>query len=356
MCCEVLCCEVQEILNILVSEDAKYLQRLFDFLNSENKLDHYLAGYFEKVLEMLFRRMTVPMMKYLNSSGLPLLELFLMHMENFSIMQIVQRLMLPHIPFNNGLDCDDIPEDDKDLYKCNWSSQEKSCQLLFNTMLDTLQCEVPLHISDLLITVLQLSPPETAIVQFLCREDCVRKLLDNAVVSKADIINPDDEFHLDASKSLAAISVLESLLSRLLEVSLPYDQTLNEDCGTDVSELERVKTNIGVICDVIGPFINSIQCVLKDYLQNDVCSKTYNQSKNLSPRLGHRGLQLVKFVETALRIGDKFVDQIVIDSELLKTCLGLFFKFECNSVLHLSIQRIFVAIIESDRDRRYSFL
>ena len=60
MSCEVICCEVPEILNLLVLDrDGFYLKKLLSFLDqTEPGLDNYLAGYFEKILEMLFRRMT----------------------------------------------------------------------------------------------------------------------------------------------------------------------------------------------------------------------------------------------------------------------------------------------------------
>ena len=78
MSCEVICCEIPKILQAIVEDyDEKFLAKLFSFLSREEKLDNYLAGYFEKILEMLFRRMTVTMMRYFNTRGLELLRLFL---------------------------------------------------------------------------------------------------------------------------------------------------------------------------------------------------------------------------------------------------------------------------------------
>eukprot|EP01035_Chromulina_nebulosa_P038393 gene38393-51860_t len=97
--CEIICSEVPQILNNLVEEfDCALLDKLFSFLSiadddnsdEKNKLDYYLSGYFEKILEMLFRRMTVPMMRYFNAAGITLFKKFLHHIDNYSIMQIVQ--------------------------------------------------------------------------------------------------------------------------------------------------------------------------------------------------------------------------------------------------------------------------
>lgn len=103
MSCEVLCCEVPEIMDVIVEHDnGRFLDQLFAILEPDTPINHYLAGYFEKVLEVLFRRKTIKMMAYLNQKGVPLLKLFLKHIDNYSIMQIVQRLLLPHIPFSMG--------------------------------------------------------------------------------------------------------------------------------------------------------------------------------------------------------------------------------------------------------------
>ena len=100
--CEVFCCEVTNILETLVNGyEGKYFDRLFSILTLDSPLDHFLAGYFEKILAILFRRMTEPVMTYLNRGGMALLHKFLVHIDNYSVMQIVQRLMLPHIPFSN---------------------------------------------------------------------------------------------------------------------------------------------------------------------------------------------------------------------------------------------------------------
>ena len=123
MSCEVICCEVPEIIKEIVEENSEsYLEQLFSILDGELSLDCFLAGYFEKILEMLFRLNTVLLMRFLNSRGLMMLRRFLRHIDNYSIMQIVQRLMLPHIPFANPSDTELTSiEDVHEMYQCRWS-------------------------------------------------------------------------------------------------------------------------------------------------------------------------------------------------------------------------------------------
>ena len=101
MSCELFCCEIPEMLHYLKNDsEDKIIKRLFSILDSKDPLDNYLAGYFEKVLEMLFRKLTAPVMRLLNTEGTALLTKFLGHIDNYSVMQLVQRLLLPHIPFS----------------------------------------------------------------------------------------------------------------------------------------------------------------------------------------------------------------------------------------------------------------
>ena len=398
--CEIICSEVPQILCNLVEEfDCALLDKLFSFLSISNdednaektKLDYYLSGYFEKILEMLFRRMTIPMMRYFNAAGIALFKQFLHHIDNYSIMQIVQRLMLPHIPFSNSPELDSIPyEEIRQRYQCHWSYLPEACKLLFDKMFDVPAMEadcgsaadIPLHVSDLLITVLQLSPPETLVIKFLCEPACINKLLfyacwDASEVSAQDrpsssssrspspVPQPAElETSLPMSNiSLSAISVLESLISRLFESSLPMeravDPTTNEvqlvDLEAEQAHIAHIKTVIESISVEIVPYISQINAILRGFLSSSSAAGSksiFDQSKRNSPRLGHRGLQLVKFIESVVRVGVEVMDVALCENEVFKTCIQLFFKYESNSLLHLSVQRILIHVIEGDQHTR----
>ncbi len=354
MSCEVICCEIPEILNCLVDHfDSLYLNKLFSLLESSVKLDNYLSGYFEKILEMLFRRMTIPMMKYLNCEGPNLLIKFLNHMDNYSVMQIVQRLMLPHIPFSNQSDMETLPyEEIREHYQCNWSYIDECCGLLLDCLFDHSNVDTPLHVSDLLITVLQLSPPETLVIKRLCDRESVVKLLSFCVADDADVPAVASAFSASASTSLAAISVLESLISRLFESSLPFEQNSVREVDND--NFASVKASIDCLCEEFIAFVPALNGILRLYITASPCDYLCNQSKIVVPRIGHRGLQLVKLIESVVRLGNPDVDRCMCEKGLFQTCLDLFFHFHGNSLLHLSVQRIFITIIESDyHSRRY---
>ncbi|RYG60847.1 hypothetical protein EON64_19025, partial [archaeon] len=201
MSCEVLCCEVPELLQLLVNaDDHAFLAQLLRLLEHEGELNCYLAGYFEKILEMLFRTMTRDLMDYFNryceihspveplaleegeeGEDTRLFERFLRHVSNYSIMQVVQRLLLPHIPFNAPPDLLPQGADGTHEPACLWSFSGRVCRLLVSEMLTSPHTEVSLHVSDLLITVLQLSPPDTVLVRHLCTDSVLHRLFSLAV-------------------------------------------------------------------------------------------------------------------------------------------------------------------------------
>lgn len=353
MSCEVFCCEIGEILHVLVeSAGGKHLVLLFSFLELEPPLDHHLAGYFEKVSELLFRRMTVPVMRYVNTGGIRILESFLRHMDSYSIMQIVQRLMLPHIPFSINSDPESLHPNESQNYQCNWSYSEETCALLCARMLEIGNVDVPSHISDLLITVLQLSPADALILSHLCQKQCVESIIAAAIVDDTDTATPGGIPTPVQCVGLAAISVLESMVLRLGETAGPFsDEAVQRDASVS-AELQQIKESVENFLSALLPYLPKINEQLQAYATSEPCGTITGQTKRIYPRLGHRGLQLVKFVESLVRLTNVAFDAHLCSSGVLASATELVFCFELNSILHLSIQRVVLMIIEGGPARR----
>jgi len=399
MSCQVFCCEIPELLQIFQEDsENKLLNRLFSILDSTSPLDPYLAGYFEKTLGVLFRRLTITLMSYINRDGITLLLNFIKHIDNYSIMQVIQRLMLPHIPFSvQGQDGGD-GEDDKDdkdtdlspedliLTHCHWSYFEKTPSLLLEQMLcgrvkneienNENMCgqvghtegttdesngdsgsgpgpdgfDIPAHIADLLITVLQLSPAESPLLINICDVKCLESLLGAAMTNSINIntnlnTNHITQSHTDPSTSsplwvltddtqcvsASALTVFESIISRLSEAlvllnNINHNDSMNgnvDDNGNDIDnsmnsdtmDMEEnqhllqqaaevsllINLNIEHVCTSIKPFVSQLAGELKLYVDRPI-GMLLLQSKMHQKCLGHRGLQLVKLVETIFRL------------------------------------------------------
>jgi hypothetical protein len=273
-------------------------------------------------------------------------------------MQIIQRLMLPHLPFAAPTGDDDGPISGSNgsgsLDHCNWSFLDETCELLVNKMLQPSHPDVPLHISDMLITVLQLSPPETLLVKYLSKTSSIQQLLKAATLSSDEtneaVVTPEVQSNI----ALAATSVLESLISRLYESGFP----LSNPTESDISQAEQelfilVNEQLNTICEEIAPETTRITNVLVRTLANSQREETYLNfpTKKACPRLGHHGLQVVKLVEALTRVGNLTLDQAFCDHRLFEVCLEIFLAYEYNSIMHLSIQRIFVNVFEGATNR-----
>ena len=68
MSCEVLCCEVGAMIDLLVeARGGALLDQLFSVVTASAPVTNRLAGYFEKVLNVVFRRKSVSLMQYLDT-------------------------------------------------------------------------------------------------------------------------------------------------------------------------------------------------------------------------------------------------------------------------------------------------
>jgi len=244
--------------------------------------------------------------------------------------------MLPHIPFVQvqNYDSDNIKDNDIEQ-QCSWSFSEETCALLCSYMSKAKDPDVPSHISDLIITVLQLSPPDTAILTYLCQNKCIESLLTCAFYNLANCELEHHAAHL--SISLAAISVLESLISRLCESLVSYEDSQNSPHENDHQLIQQTKEDIEKICQCIHKYLPELATQLTYYNESSPSGEIFTQSKSLFPRVGHRCLLLVKFVESIVRVHDPVMDKLLCDAGVLKISLDLMFTFELNSLLHLSV-------------------
>jgi hypothetical protein len=101
--CEIICCEVSNILEVLAPpSDHSHLRLLFSILEAPAPLDVRAAGYLEKVVTVLLKHKCPAIIECINEGGLDWFRLFIRHMSNFSVMKILRRLLLPRDVALNG--------------------------------------------------------------------------------------------------------------------------------------------------------------------------------------------------------------------------------------------------------------
>jgi hypothetical protein len=226
--------------------------------------------------------------------------------------------MLPHIPFSMTADSDGALVDDGLTTQCKWSFSEEFCKLLCNRMVMEGHIDVPSHISDLLITVVQLSPPDSLVILNLCEVECLDRLIVAAICRDTDIATLESPNSLRGCVSLSCISVLESLISRLSESLAPLEegdqQTMTKEDHARIFKIS--KSCIERVCMVLKVYFPDLYSQLNQYLDHESLpsSEMLTQSKIKFPRLGHRGLQLVKLIEAVVRFGEEDVDMLLCSS------------------------------------------
>ena len=207
MACEVICCEIKGIIDILVdgfipsfeekedkpdTDRKRILDLLFSILydSKSREIDNYRAGYFEKILSILFRNRPKEIAQYLNDGGgkgnVTLMSALFRHLYSHSLMQIVQRLLLPQPPvppqnpavieqsnecenlFNDTLEGAGI--DPFDSFRCNWSESEIALQMILDCLIGNKTTDIKIEVdeerklnlyqnaSEVLITIIQNSP------------------------------------------------------------------------------------------------------------------------------------------------------------------------------------------------------
>jgi hypothetical protein len=285
MACEIICCEINGILSaladghvVLIEQEQQHSneeivpslshdgvevvvdappRRILDLLFSvlfttpAGELDDYRAGYFDKILSVLFRRRPLEMTRYMNTGGsasrggrTALMKAILTHLYSHSIMQIAQRLLLPLRPVpqksqqeqedeQNDGHGDDLlmntleMNDDGPTFECDWSSAPEALDMLLSMLMgvspndnngdtDTVDEEHQLNLSqnasEVLITIIQHSLLSSNTMLTLTSTENISKL-----VTAATTVRTGDGTFFSPHESLltSAMNVLESLILQL---------------------------------------------------------------------------------------------------------------------------------------------
>ena len=410
MACEIICCEINSIIDILVDghiptdepvkgevEDqhetavevtAKdpvsppILHLLFSLLSDTNigDMDDYRAGYFDKILSVLIRKRPKALSAYINEGGVTLMTNMCNHLYSHSIMQIVQRLLMPPPSssfLNNEHDSYEEDENVNSLFQCQWSEFPESIELLLDSLIvsnneDDLHLQKSQNASEVLITVIQNSPLTSPTLLALTTEPIMGQ-----IVKAACTLEDGVDFSPHDSSLTCAMNVLESLVLQLggygsvgtaLETSAEDDDEGEDRPEEDPAADGNEDTSITLeVCKVLksAQEVASADTLIKhlpDLLQAICALLRHPSTKNWrSPMqfakdeqqalLGMSRLRIVRLVESLVLLGNPFVDKVLCESECLSICLDLFWEFQWCSMLHQSVANLLVHVFEGANER-----
>ena len=435
MACEIFCCEIDGIVNLLVdaeveetktdetnnddsnntnnkqqSSHTKLLDLLFSVITDTpvGALDDYRAGYFEKLLRVLLKKRPTAMADYLRDNKTRLIPAMLQHLYSHSIMQIAQRLLLPHrpTPKKNGEDGDGKDEDDDDddnnnnnnesalltppegdddepietclEIKCEWSTSEQAIEILLDSMIGPLNSnnssengcalasnheqeqslDLSLNASEVLITIVQNSMLSSNQMLNLTSTPVLTRIMKAATTLRPD----PNVFSYHESLLTSAMSVLESLILQLGgygavgTMSLVEDTTMEEDNNKMQDEDDEetngpLIANLSSMIDILPTLLEKLSELLTHPSTSEW--KTYSQvhKQEPQPMLGSSRLRIVRVLEALVLLGDPDVDQKLVQSDCLEICLDFFWEFQWCSMLHQSVANLLVHVFEGGNVR-----
>ena len=421
MACEVICCEINSIIDIVVdgvvveanekdqveedNNDAvevstKKSHRILDVFFSllyktrAGELDDFRAGYFDKILSVLFRKRPKAMSAYMNEGGgkeaVTLMTAMMDHLYSHSIMQIVQRLLLP--PPSSFLTKDeDDDDDDSDkngdfeddtrdsLFQCHWCELPEAIDLLLNCLIvpvDTtssqeeqdMQLSKSQNASEVLITVIQNSPLTSTTLLSLTTDPIMGR-----IIKAACTLEDGADFSPHDSPLTCALTVLESLVLQLggygsvgtaLETA-EEGVSCNGDAVTNGDEDSSLHLEEGVEVLKVFPELANAEtliCHLPELLQSlgdllcHPSTKTWLSPMQFSKSeeqalLGLSRLRIVRLIESLVLLGNPQVDVLLCESDCLSICLDLFWEFQWCSMLHQSVANLLVHVFEGANGR-----
>ena len=428
MACEVICCEITGVIDTIVdgripaqaddpahdvvSSDASgenaevtlnntrpktILDLLFSMLydSQPGEVDDYRAGYFDKVLSVLFRKRPQALSAYVNEGGgrgnATLMKAMFKHLYSHSIMQIVQRLLLPQPPLPQRSEEDLEKEEGDELYsdtleaaadldgmgafRCNWSESQEALELLLECLVvndpaieataeseEERQLSLCQNASEVLITIIQNSPLTSPTLNTLTTDPVMEQL-----IIAASHLDEGKEFSPHDSSLTCTMNVLESLILQLGgygsvgTVMLPEDEEGEEGVegiemqdGIQFSQPGNPRQEIATSATLIShlPVMLSNLCKLLLHPSSKQWESPMQFSKTEPQKiLGSSRLRIVRLLESLVLLGDPNVDSLLCESNCLEICLDLFWQFQWCSMLHQSVANLLVHVFEGANAR-----
>lgn len=407
MACEVLCCDVSDIIDMLAIgsfEGTLHLEALLSIAKTKGPVEPRLAGYFEKVLGLMLRRKFIDVVTLIRSQGLDVFDGLARHLASFSMMQAMLKLLVPQIIAVDGAAHLESPEEDEDADSQNepcvrsvaWDSEPPVARILINTLADPTAAE---HVTELLLCALRHCGADSEFSANMSSASSVQQLID---LVKAQARTP---MKADASVVLGAVCVLELIVHhceqnectrRITELSCELFPSSVEEgspagngasaaaaAGTAAEQrasfLRERSSNVGALVCTLIPWVGEQLSADLDRpgtalfgaseplpSPSPPASLTSMPSPSPPPSplrplesvptedkdgrrtLGALRFQLIRLVEAMVKLNSSDVDVALSKHDILPACLRLFFDFPFHSMMHRSVTAIVLTILDGD--------
>jgi hypothetical protein len=346
------------------------LDQLFSVVTASAPVTNRLAGYFEKVLNVVFRRKSVSLMQYLDTKAQPLFCDFCRQLHNHSIAQSLRLLLLPAVQLPRdesaviGFQIDGTEPLRSSVLECSWHIDPGILDMLLEQLLTSSDHDVRAHTSELLISIIELSFSDSIYHRLIVSVGTIRRLSEASLTMKtcegeATVDKTNDAFFT------SILSVLEVIVTQFCDEQKLMAQTLasalGDASGNRIETDEQFRLPGGgmkealvdicpetmlALCAIVPRICANLQTTLPSE-GTMAC-----QLRISLPRLGQIRLKVVNLLEALLRLQHRDIDGAVIENGALDLVLSLFFEHQWNSLLHQSVMAICMMILESKEDHR----
>jgi len=290
------------------------LEYLFSFLDSNEELNPVLSGYFNKVVESLFRRNPEKMIEFVyDNEGI--MANLTKHIGNRSISDLLG-LFICYESFHY--------EDEKPLYL-------------------TLKLE---EIENLvgILTESEDIDSSTNAAHVLCE-----------VISKNDVIVDGKEIGVKLVSDKVLSQIFNTLRKRdnflvlnacnvlyfIVEYLNPYRPVRNMSLSYKLQRQSRDTENEPLI-DCISKNIATFAQILSNQTSQEGVKTAFGTSAKL---LGSGRLRMIELIDRILKMNSRRIIQRVCETNLIKIITELFLEFEWNNMLHHAYERLVTTLL-----------
>jgi len=327
LACEVICSDIDAILDKLVSEKTS-LDKLWGFLDLTPPLNPLIASFFARIVGTILMKRGPEVFESIQENDV--VDKLLVHLEVSAAMDVFVKLM-------SVIDSSEMRRNVENLLE-----EQEFVQKLVKRLSPQYSHEMHCNSSNLLSELVRVgreSPsrfsdqPEepSTLCNIVDKEEILSTLIDT-ILSDRDSINADSSL----------VNGVDVLLS-IFEFKRPNPEGL-EELFTPVSA-ERIAQGVQSALNSLSPRLKDFHALLVEPPPQNPMLTTVGI---LDPPLGRVRLHIVWLISASVATNNARINKDLAELGTINVILDLFFKYQWNNFLHTHVEHCVSSILSSD--------
>jgi len=329
--CEVLCSEVWRI-SESIYENPFLLDKLYGFLDLPPPLNPLLATYVCRVASVLLQRKIPQTIKYLKQKE-GMIDKFIQHLGSSAVMDLMLKLIA----------CEDTSEGKGVL---EWLCSENLIPKLVAKFEPALGNEVHENAAQAIVDIICVSTSNNN--NNNNNNHMMGNLNNNIPTIRSPLI-----LQLESEETinqLLSFILAEGATSTLLHGLTVVNELLKRNVFDPHTQTQENYKQISDLPPILRLLSNNFE-----HFKNLLINPPLTEQQRVNQRnrgdeesLGFYRLKVVEFIVAFVRTNYDCVSEIIIQQNVLSTCLQLFFKFDLNNFLHSLVEQLIDTILKSE--------